>query len=83
MIGDWSLALIVHPADLRRRKVKPVLGVPGTQLFRHDLFPAETLEKGVILPRAGHGDGSLYPGGEALALDTSYSKFTAADPPLT
>ena len=86
---DWSLDLLVHSSDLRRRELKAALGLPGARLLRHELFTTETLEKGVIL-RARAEALFLHAGAEARAMiryQRAYvaekmREFLAADPPL-
>jgi hypothetical protein len=86
---DWSLGLMVHSSDLRRRELKTALGLPGARLLQHELFSTEMLEKGVIL-RARAAALFLHAGAEAQAfikytrayLDDRMHDFLAADPPL-
>jgi hypothetical protein len=86
---DWSLDLMVHSSDLRRRELKAALGLPGARQLRHELFPTETLEKGVIL-RARAEALFLHAGAEGHTLirrEGAYvaehmREFLAADPPL-
>ena len=86
---DWSLDLMVHSSDLRGRELKTALGLPGARLLRHELFPTETLEKGVIL-RARAVALIVHAGAELQALHrymhefgaAKMREFLAADPPL-
>jgi hypothetical protein len=75
---DWSLALLVHPADLRKRELS---GLPGAQCLCQRLFPMESLEKGVVL-RARAAALFLHPDAETAALTGSLFEFTTADPRL-
>jgi hypothetical protein len=83
----WSLDLMVHSSDLRRREIKSALGLPGARLLRYELFPTEMLEKGVIL-RARAAALFLHAGAEAMAMvryqraHLAEKMFLAADPPL-
>jgi hypothetical protein len=78
--GNWSLALMVHPADLRRVEVNEAKGVPGLQRVRHQLFRTESLEKGVIL--RARAAAVLFPLGSNEAATDDILAFAAADPPL-
>jgi hypothetical protein len=77
----WSLAVMVHPADLGRQELAVEAGTPGTYRLHQQLFPTESLEKGVIL-RARARAWFLQSGVAGAALDACFAEFAAADPPL-
>jgi hypothetical protein len=87
--GNWSLDVMVHPADLRRREIIAVSGSSDARLLRHELFPAEILEKGVIL-RARAAAMFLNANVEVSAVAAQgrayvtekMREFQTADPPL-
>ncbi len=61
----WSLALMVHPADLGHQELTAEAAPSATRHLRQQLFRTESLEKGVIL-RAGRGLGSCPPASMGL-----------------
>ncbi len=78
---DWSLAVMVHPADVRYRALTAEPGTPASYRIGHHLFRTETLEKGVILrarARVWFLPGDIQP----QAVARCYAEFAAADPPL-
>jgi hypothetical protein len=78
---DWSLALMVHLADLRRRESIAAPGLLGARQVCDRLFPAESLEKGVIL-RARAMALFLDAGADVAEVAQCMREFDAADPPL-
>ena len=72
----WSLAVMVHPADLDRRELT------AQRRLLHWLFQAESLEKGVML-RGRARAWFLPPGLEIAAVAPYCTEFLAADPPLS
>jgi hypothetical protein len=79
--GDWSLALMVHPADLVRRELTAEAAAPAVCHLRQQLFRTESLEKGVIL-RARARAWFLPSGVDSSRLAACFADFAAADPPV-
>ena len=79
--AGWSLAVMVHPADLSRQVLAAELSPSVTYSLRHQLFRMETLEKGVIL-RARARAWFLPSGVDGTAVAPCFAEFAAADPPL-
>ena len=75
----WSLALMVHPADVGRREL--TAGGEGSSAWRlrHPLFRTESLEKGVIL-RARARAWFLPASPDLGAVAAGFAAFAAADP---
>ena len=48
-VPGWSLAVMVHPADLGRQELTAEAAPSATRRLRQQLFRTESLEKGVIL----------------------------------
>ena len=77
----WSLAVMVHPADLGRQEFLPAAGNAAGGHLLHRLFRTESLEKGVIL--RGRARVWFLPDAiDAAAMVPSFAAFAAADPPL-
>jgi hypothetical protein len=77
----WSLAVMVHPADLRQPELTAESETADGYHLRHPLFPTECLEKGVIL-RARARAWFLSSGVDQTAVAACFAEFAAADPPL-
>jgi len=77
----WSLAVMVHPADLCRQE----LTVEGESFaacgLHQQLFRTKSVEKGVIL-RARARAWFLPCGFDRSAVAACFADFVAADPPL-
>ena len=73
--------MMVHPADLGRQELTEEAEPSATPSLRQQLFPTESLEKGVIL-RAGRGLGSCPPASIGTAMAAFFAEFALADPPL-
>ena len=78
----WSLAVMVHPADLGHRVLTAEAETSATYHLRHPLFQTECLEKGVIL-RARARAWFLPCDVERVAVSACFTEFIAADPPLS
>jgi hypothetical protein len=78
---DWSLAVMVHPADMRQTELTAEPATPARYRICCQLFRIESLEKGVIL-RARARAWFLPSGVDPVAAAACFSDFTAADPPL-
>ncbi|MEI8371742.1 MAG: hypothetical protein WCJ35_02790 [Planctomycetota bacterium] len=78
----WSLAVMVHPADLGHRALTAEAETSATYHLRHPLFQTECLEKGVIL-RARARAWFLPCDVERVAVSACFTEFIAADPPLS
>ena len=76
--GEWSLAVMVHPADLGHQELTAASA--GSRL-RQRLYQTESLEKGVIL-RARARAWFLPSGIDMSAVAACLAEFAAADPPL-
>jgi len=76
----WSLAVMVHPADLGRGELTAEAETAACHLH-HSLFRTECLEKGVIL-RARARAWFLPSGVDRIAVAACFAEFVAADPPL-
>ena len=81
-VGGWSLAVMVHPADLGRQELTAEAATPATRHLRHRLFRTESLEKGVIL-RERTRVWFLPASVDRAALAAYFAEFAAADPPLS
>jgi len=80
-VGDWSLAVMVHPADLGRQELTAEAGTSATRRLQHRLFQTQSLEKGVIL--RGRARAWFLPAGvDRSVLAAHFAAFAAADPPL-
>ena len=79
--GGWSLAAIVHPADLGHQELTVEAATSATRHLRQRLFRTESLEKGVIL-RARARAWFLPLGIETAPVAACFAEFAAADPPL-
>jgi hypothetical protein len=77
----WSLAVMVHPADLGRQEMTAEDEPSATCRLRQQVFRTESLEKGVIL-RARARVWFLPCGVDSAALAACFAEFAAADPPL-
>jgi hypothetical protein len=78
---DWSLAVMVHPADLARQELTAEGERSATCHLQHPLFQAEWLEKGVIL--RGRARAWFLPAGiNRAVMAACFAEFAAADPPL-
>jgi hypothetical protein len=79
--GDWCLAMMVHPADVGHQELCTALGPTAECRLLQQMFPTESLEKGVIL--RGRARAIFLPShAEPAAVDACYAEFAAADPPL-
>jgi len=81
-VGDWSLAVMVHPADLSDHQL--LTAKSATSALRHlrqHLFRTKSLEKGVIL-RGRARAWFLSSGIDRAAMAAAFAEFAAADPPL-
>jgi len=76
--GEWSLAVMVHPADLGSQELT---AVSASSQLRQRLYQTESLEKGVIL-RAWARVWFLPSGIDMYAVSACLAEFAAADPPL-
>jgi len=74
----WSLAIVVHPADLRHHEVT---AAPDGSHLRYQLFRIASLEKGVLL-RARARAWFLPSSVDKADVAKCLAEFTAADPPL-
>ena len=77
----WSLAAMVHPADLARQELTVEAGPSATHRLQQQLFRTQSLEKGVIL-RARARAWLLPSGAGSQAPAACFAQFAAADPPL-
>jgi hypothetical protein len=75
----WSLAVMVHPADLCRQELTAESS--GTLRLQQQLFQTQSLEKGVIL-RARSRAWFLPSGAGRNEVAACFAEFAAADPPL-
>ena len=78
---EWSLAMMVHPADLARQELAAEPTASATCRLRQQLFRTESLEKGVIL-RARARAWFLPASVDRTVLAACFTEFAAADPPL-
>ncbi len=78
----WSLAVMVHPADLGHHELTTEAETFATCYLRHPLFRTECLEKGVIL-RARARAWFLPFDVDRVAVSACFAEFVAADPPLS
>ena len=77
----WSLAVMVHPADLGRQKLIAAVELSAANRLQQQLFRTQSLEKGVIL-RARARAWFLPPDVGRSAMAACFAEFAAADPPL-
>ncbi len=79
--AGWSLAVMVHPADLGRWELSVEAQASRLPLLRHRLFRTRSLEKGVIL-RGRARAWFLPPEFDAARIAECFAAFAAAAPPL-
>ena len=77
----WSLAVMVHPADIGRQELTAEAGPSTACRLQQQLFRTQSLEKGVIL-RARARAWFLPSGFGRTAAAACFAEFVAADPPL-
>jgi hypothetical protein len=77
----WLLAVMVPPADVDRQELTADGETSATCHLRQQLFPTESLERGVVL-RARARAWFLPLGVDRAAVAVCFAEFAAADPPL-
>jgi hypothetical protein len=77
----WSIAMMVHPADLGRQELTSGAGSTAGCNLQQQLFRTESLEKGVIL-RARARAWFLPANVDPAVVIACFDDFAAADPPL-